>query len=93
MKREKLLKVLHSPRLTEKATSQTGQYVFEVDKAANKLDIKAAVEQLFQVKVKAVNIVRVKGAVASKMGRVVGKQSSWKKAYVALQPGQLINLE
>jgi large subunit ribosomal protein L23 len=92
MRQEKLLNILLSPHVSEKAALQSDQYVFEVARTATKTDVKAAVEQLFQVSVKAVNIVRVKGASATKMGRSVGRQGSWKKAYVMLKPGQEISL-
>ena len=53
MKREKLLTVLHAPYVTEKATSigSLNQIIFKVDKSASKIDIKKAVEELFDVKV------------------------------------------
>lgn len=89
MKKEKLLKVLLAPHFSEKAA---GQYIFKVAKTANKHSVKEAVEQLFQVSVKAINILNVKGAVATKFGRNLGRYASWKKAYVMLQAGQEINL-
>ncbi len=96
MRKDKLLKVLLAPHATEKAAMASGsgcpQYVFRVATCSNKLEIKAAVEQLFQVKVKAVNVLRKKGATATKMGRSIGRQASWKKAYVVLQAGQEINI-
>lgn len=92
MRKEKLLKVLRAPHLSEKAASTAGQYVFEVAKCANKQTIKAAVEELFKVDVKSVNVVRIKGTKTSKMGRTSGQHSSWKKAYVVLQDGQQLNL-
>ena len=88
-KKEKLLKILLAPHLSEKAASQ---YVFQVVKTAHKKEIKEAVEQLFQVTVKAVNIVNVKGETASKFGRAVGQRASWKKAYITLAAGQQINI-
>lgn len=96
MKREDLLKVLLATHTTEKAANASGnsgcaQYVFEVAKTATKSDIRVAVEQLFQVKVKAVNVVRVKGAATNKSGRS-GRQASWKKAYVVLHAGNEINI-
>ncbi|MCX7126174.1 MAG: 50S ribosomal protein L23 [Gammaproteobacteria bacterium] len=92
MRREKLLKILLAPHLSEKTAASAGQYVFEVAKTADKIEIKETVEQLFQVKVKAVNIVNVKGATSKKFGRAKGRQASWKKAYVVLQAGQEIHL-
>ena len=57
MRKEKLLKVLLAPHLSEKAA---GQYIFKVARSANKHDIKAAVEELFQVTVKSVNVLNMK---------------------------------
>ncbi|OGT44790.1 MAG: 50S ribosomal protein L23 [Gammaproteobacteria bacterium RIFCSPHIGHO2_12_FULL_38_11] len=92
MKKEKLLKILLAPHLSEKTAAISGQYVFQVAKSANKLDIKAAVEELFKVTVKAVNVINIKGANAIKMGRKTGRYASWKKAYVVLNAGQEIQL-
>ncbi len=66
------------------------QYIFKVARDANKLEIKAAVEQLFSVPVRKVNVSNLKGAKATKFGRVVGQKSSWKKAYVVLEAGSEI---
>lgn len=97
MRKEKLLKILLSPHMTEKTSKSGGksdcpQFVFKVANDATKSDIKSAVEMLFQVKVKAVNVLIKKGAQASRMGRSVGRHGSWKKAYVVLHPGQEINI-
>lgn len=92
IKKEKLLKILLSPHLSEKTARTADQHVFHVVKSANKIDVKAAVEALFNVKVKAVNVVNIKGAAINKSGRIKGRAASWKKAYVLLQPGQQINL-
>lgn len=89
MNKEKQLKILLSPHLSEKSA---GQYIFEVAKYANKLDIKAAVEKLFNVTVKSVNVLNLKGATARKFGRAAGRQASWKKAYVVLNEGQQITI-
>ena len=56
-------------------------------------DVKDAVEALFKVSVKSVNIVNVKGGAAIRFGRSVGKRPSWKKAYVTLVSGQQINMQ
>lgn len=92
MRKEKLLKVLLAPHVSEKAASTSSQYVFKVARTANKHEIKNAVEQLFQVNVKDVNVSNVKGAAATKFGRAAGRRSSWKKAYIVLQAGQEINI-
>jgi len=83
--------VLRRPVITEKSTmlSNIGQYVFEVAKDANKIEIKRAVEEIFKVRVRAVNIVHMHGKVR-RMGRTQGTTSSWKKAVVALEEGQRI---
>jgi len=94
MRKEELLSVLQSPLSSEKASVSAGacpQYAFKVSMSANKHDIKKAVEQLFNVSVKSVNVLRKKGTVAAKFGRSVGRYGSWKKAYVVLEAGQEIN--
>jgi large subunit ribosomal protein L23 len=78
---------------TEKGTNLLTQnkYLFKVAKAANKNEIKEAVEDIYKVKVKDVNVLNVKG----KMRRVrfrEGKTSSWKKAIVTLQPDNRIEV-
>ena len=87
MRKEKLLKVLLAPHLSEKAA---GQYIFKVANCANKHDIKSAVEELFKVTVKSVNVVNMKKARANGIARTIGRQSTTKKAYVMLQAGQQI---
>jgi large subunit ribosomal protein L23 len=85
--------ILLAPHVTEKATiigESSNQYVFKVAKAANKLDIKSAVEALFDVKVASVNVMNVKGK-TKRFGQAVGHRKNWKKAYVRLQDGQEIN--
>lgn len=59
------------------------KYVFKVDKNANKIEIRNAIEKIFDVKVKSVNTMNVKGKVKI-MGAHSGKRSDWKKAIVAL---------
>ena len=67
------------------------KYTFEVDLRANKLEIKAAVEEIFNVKVQKVNTSRVKGKLR-RMGRHEGYTSEWKKAVVTLKPGHSIEV-
>lgn len=93
MSNDRLYKVLLSPRMTEK-TSRVGessnQYVFKVTSDSNKTEIKKAVEKLFEVNVESVRIVNVKGK--SKTFKLrPGKRSDWKKAYVRVQEGQVID--
>jgi large subunit ribosomal protein L23 len=85
--------VLRRPVITEKSTmlSDIGQYVFEVADAANKIEIKRAVEEIFKVRVQAVNIIHIRGKMR-RMGRSQGMTSGWKKAVVSLEPGFRIEL-
>ncbi|MDC6684678.1 50S ribosomal protein L23, partial [Leclercia adecarboxylata] len=74
----------------EKATvlaDSKKQFVFKVATDATKLEIKKAVESLFDVKVAAVNTLNVQGK-TKRTARGLGKRNDWKKAYIALQPGQ-----
>ena len=85
--------VIVSPVITEKATleSENDRVVFNVARSATKPEIKAAVEALFSVKVKAVNTLVRKGKVKRFRGRI-GRQSDVKKAYVTLADGQSIDI-
>lgn len=93
MNQERIFKVLLGPHISEKATvvaEEHNQYVFKVAKDATKLEIKKAVEQLFDVSVKAVRTVVVKGKTKrTRFG--MGHRSDWKKAYVSLEQGQDID--
>ena len=94
MNKNRLYQVLLAPRVTEKTTrvgEQGNQYVFRVVKDANKSEVRAAVEMLFEVNVDSVRIVNVKGKNKSFRMRP-GKRSDWKKAYVRVQEGQVIDL-
>jgi large subunit ribosomal protein L23 len=91
---EKIFSVLRAPRVSEKTArlqEVSNQYVFEVSTDSTKADIKAAVEQLFDVKVEAVNVVNVKGKNKSFRNRN-GRRGDWKKAYVRLADGQAIDV-
>ena len=93
MNQERVFKVLVGPHVSEKATvlaDGKSQFVFKVAVDATKLEIKKAVESLFNVKVAAVNTVNVLGK-SKRTARGVGKRNDWKKAYIALQPGQDID--
>ncbi|MGE4011420.1 MAG: 50S ribosomal protein L23 [Alphaproteobacteria bacterium] len=85
--------VIERPVITEKATagSQHNQVTFRVRLDASKPEIKAAVENLFGVKVKAVNTVRYDGKIKLFKGRV-GRRSDYKKAIVTLVEGQSIDV-
>ena len=93
MSENRLYKVLLSPRVTEKTTlvgENSNQYVFHVVPDAKKSEVKGAVELLFDVNVESVRIVNVKGK--NKAFRMrPGKRSDWKKAYVRVQEGQVID--
>ncbi len=93
MSAEKILGVLRAPHISEKTAraQETNQYVFEVAGDATKSDVKAAVEELFNVKVEAVNVLNVKGKVKSFRQRA-GRRGSWRKAYVRLADGQSIDV-
>jgi len=84
--------VLKRPILTEKTDYQrdNNQYVFEVNRAANKHQVKEAVEKIFDVKVEAVNTMVMKPK-SRRMGRrIVVTRSAWKRAVVTLAPGERI---
>ena len=90
---ERLLQVLLAPQISEKATfiaDKNEQVVFKVSSDATKPEVKAAVESLFKVEVKSVQIANLKGKV-KRSGRVMGRRDNWKKAYVTLKPGQDID--
>lgn len=83
--------IIIRPLITEKSTTlmAEGKYVFEVAKAANKIEIAKAISQIFNVKVVSVNTVNVEGKV-KRMGRSIGKRSDYKKAIVKLAAGDTI---
>ena len=94
-KQERLMQVLLAPTVSEKSTfvgDKHNQVVFRVADDATKPEIKAAVELLFKVKVKGVQVSNVKGK-EKKTGRVMGRRRNWKKAYVSLAQGQEINFQ
>lgn len=94
MNDERLLTVLQEPHISEKASATSNgspQYAFIVARDADKKEIKAAVEKLFNVAVKKVTVVVRKGANATKFGRVVGKKATKKIAYVLLEAGNEIS--
>lgn len=89
MNQERIYQVLLGPHISEKATvvaEKNRQFVFRVRPDANKLEIKAAVEKLFNVKVEAVNTTITKGK-SKRFGRGMGRRSDMKKAYVSLKDG------
>jgi len=93
MNQQRLMQVLLAPQISEKATyvaDKHEQIVFRVAPDATKPEVKAAVELLFKVTVKSVQIAVVKGK-HKKFGRFMGSRKNWKKAYVCLNAGQEIN--
>ena len=90
---ERLLQVLLAPQISEKATyiaDKNEQVVFVVTPDATKPEVKAAVEMLFKVEVKSVQVLNVKGK-TKRFGKTMGRRKDWKKAFVCLKPGQEIN--
>ncbi|MFH1080352.1 MAG: 50S ribosomal protein L23 [Pseudomonadota bacterium] len=89
-----LYHVIKRALITEKSTiakDETNKYTLEVDPKANKIEIAAAVEKLFKVKVLNVQVMNVTGK-KKRMGKVVGRKRSWKKAIVTLLPGSRIEI-
>ena len=86
--------IILRPIITEKSTlvKETGnQYVFEVLRSANKIEIRKAVEKLFKVKVIDVHVQNMEGK-KKRLGRYAGKRSDWKKAIVKLSPKDKITI-
>lgn len=87
-----LYDVVKGPCLTEKSTllqELQGTLVFKVDPAANKIEIKRALEQLFDVKVSSVRTCKVRGKKKRVGIKSVGRTSDWKKAYITLSEGEI----
>ena len=85
--------IIKRPVVTEKTNIQketSNQVTFEVDRRANRIEIKRAVEDIFKVKVAGVRTSQVKGKTKQR-GRIVGKRRDWKKAIVTLRPGERID--
>lgn len=90
MNEQRLYSVLLSPHVSEKtaiAAETEDRHTFRVAKDATKLEVRRAVESLFGVKVKSVQIVNVQGK-QKRFGQTLGKRSDWKKAVVRLVEGQ-----
>ena len=85
-------RIIRRPLITEKSTLQKemhNQLAFEVDRRANKIEIKKAVEEIFKVQVKDVRTMNYQGK-RKRLGRTEGRKPHWKKAIVTLQPGEKI---
>lgn len=94
MNQERLMHVLLAPHISEKtamAAESGNQYVFKVARDANKTEIRAAVEQLFEVSVESVRTVNMKGK-TKRFKNFLGRRPHWKKAYVRLAEGQTIDI-
>ena len=86
--------IIRKVLITEKGTvlrEVQQQYLFEVARAANKIQIKRAVEAVFNVKVDSVQTMQMRGK-TKRQGRWVGRRNDWKKAIVTLKPDQKIEL-
>ena len=85
--------IIRRPVITEKTSIQkedANQITFEVDRRANRIEIRRAIEKIFKVRVAEVRTMQVKGKVKQR-GRIVGKRRDWKKAIVKLMPGERID--
>lgn len=93
MNAERLLMVIREPHTSEKSTviaDKLKQFTFKVLKTATKIEIKMAVENIFNVKVKNVSVINVKGK-TKRFKQTNGKRSDWKKAFVTLHADQDID--
>ena len=85
--------LIRRPLITEKTNIQKESYnqiTFEVDRNANRVEIKRAIQDIFNVKVDTVKTIQVKGKTKQR-GRIIGKRRDWKKAIVKLMPGERID--
>ena len=85
--------IIIRPLITEKTSIQKedhNQVSFEVDRRANRVEIRRAIEKIFDVRVANVRTMQVKGKVKQR-GRIVGRRRNWKKAIVNLMPGERID--
>ena len=91
--RQQMYDIIRTPVITEKATnlSEHNQVIFRVPLTASKREVRAAVEGLFNVEVRAVNTIRVAGKLKRFRGRA-GRRSDYKKAIVTLGAGQRIDV-
>lgn len=87
--------IIEKPLITERATNlraQANQYVFRVAVGSSKKDIRSAIEKLFKVQVLSVNTMRVSGKLRRMGSGRGGHRPEWKKAIIALKPGQEIRM-
>lgn len=93
MNEQRLFQVLLAPHVSEKtatAAEMEGRHTFRIANNASKLEVRKAVEQLFDVNVRSVQIINVRGK-TKRFGASEGKRSDWKKAIVRLAEGQDID--
>jgi large subunit ribosomal protein L23 len=93
MSNYQLSDLLEAPIISEKSTiaaEKSNRFVFKIKKQATKLQIKKAVETMFDVEVDSVQVLNVKGK-KKRFGKTLGQRSNWKKAYVKLKPGHDIS--
>ncbi len=86
--------ILIKPLLTEKMTAlkeSENRVAFVVDKRANKIEVKKAVEEVFKVKVASINVMNLLGK-KKRLGRFAGKRPDWKKAIITLKKGEKLEL-
>ena len=84
--------IIKRPLITEKTNIQKEEHnkvTFEVERSANRVEIKRAVEKIFNVRVASVQTMQVRGKV-KRRGRILGKRRDWKKAIVTLMAGERI---
>ncbi len=89
---EKSFRILKRPLVTEKSTTEKdlrNKLFFEVERMANKIEIKDAVEQIFKVNVLDVSTLNMRGK-KKRVGKFFTKRSDWKKAIVTIKPGQRV---
>ena len=93
MKDTKYLDIIKAPVITEKSqlAKEEGKYTFKVDPKANKIEIKSAIEKIFNVKVKSIRTMNEKPK-KRRVGRYTGLTNRSKKAIVTLEDGQTIDL-
>ena len=87
-----MFQIIKRPLLTEKSTRKKEEFnevTFEVDRRANRSEVKMAVQTLFKVKVQRVNLLQMEGK-KKRVGKKLGRTADWKKALVRLAPGEAI---
>ena len=85
--------IIKRPLITEKTSIQKEMFnkvSFEVDRRANRIEIKRAIEAIFNVRVAGVQTMQITGKTKQR-GRIIGKRRDWKKAIVTLMPGERID--